>query len=201
MQKFKEGDLIIKDGKTYFARIIGETETLFDEVEINGLAEGSQYMSGWRTYGISHSIIIGPPADCSTGQCQPKCFNTKTGRIERKNTDYEYPIIGSFKKFGSINIDLMTLSRYYPEMALRYTQGALNYIGDRIERTKPGYGTAAAGDTIVSEKTIPGSGFRTSETPVDQVIKMANAKSKKALKKVIKKAAPRKAVKKTTKRK
>lgn len=150
-QTFKKGSLIIKEGKMYFARLVGETETLFEEIEIFGFGESDTGISGYRTFGSLRSFIVSHIVeDCSTGKCAPRTFNEKSGRIESQQTEGKYPILGYINTTGmqgsGIYIDLLILIRYYPELAVRYTMCALDYAARKLgEKNKTVFTTPLGG--------------------------------------------------------
>ncbi len=175
MQKFKQGDLIIKGGKMMFARLVGENETLFDEIEIYGFKDGTNSPTGYSTFGTTRSTIIPHvPESCKTGRCAPRQFNQKSGRIEPEQREGTFPILGhvSLQSISTgVMIDMSALVRYYPELAATYAQNIVRYANRKIAETQPekipnvpGAATAEAPPDFpmkaMIEQTLQGLGFR-----------------------------------------
>lgn len=121
MNKFKEGDIIVKDGYTYVCRIVGETESYFEHRWFKGLC-----ITPENAYGSSGCGGHGEEFSCNKNLIlfSHKCKYSKT----KKNAkDYfpagnDYPVIGSYIYCEPHALYLNVLEREYPVFYKQYIE-------------------------------------------------------------------------------
>jgi len=193
MQKFKQGDLIIKNGKFYYAKVVGDNGAAFKAIAISG------FFGYGKEYGISGTGCGGENApkcddfiflggkDC----CGPTSFDTRLGKRVPLDAG-TYPIVGTYddSRCGGVLLNMGNLVSYYPELVLSYFE----WVAPKAEKTLAAnirLGNVTFGKGPLVEYTKETNGLL---GDVSHAIAKANDINKntfpkKAVKKAVKKAA------------
>lgn len=134
MNKFKEGDIIVKDGFTYVCRIVGETESYFEHRWFAGLFK-TPNDSKWGAVGCG-----GHPDHLCTKNLilfSDRCRLQKKSQENKQTYTYDtqtYPVIGNSNGCGTTMFNTAILSNLYPDEYKSY----IKFLYERdVETTKP----------------------------------------------------------------
>ncbi len=132
MNKFKEGDIIVKDGFTYVCRIVGETESYFEHKWFAGLFKtpdnnkwGTAGCGGYPDHLCSKNLIL----------YSDKCKLQKTKSNSKDYCTYgsNYPVIGHTNCCGTTMFNMVILNNTYSDEYKRY----IKFLYERdVESTK-----------------------------------------------------------------
>lgn len=121
--QYNKGDLIIKNGEVFFARMVDdEGTTLFHRLRVFSLEE-------------NYGRLLNRPMEEGTGSflmrinddCEHYSFNKENGKMQADHAGH-FPVIGTYdRNTGKLYLDLASIAKYYPEMAVNYSSAIAKY--------------------------------------------------------------------------
>lgn len=131
MNKFKEGDIVVKDGFTYVCRIVGETESYFEHRWFAGLFKtpnikyGAAGCGGHPDHSCTKNLIL------FSDRCRLQ--KSKSNSKDYCTHGSNYSVIGNTNGCGTTMFNMAILSNMYPDEYKNYVK----FLYERdVETTK-----------------------------------------------------------------